>query len=64
MEEKTKELQRCLQAMYKEPDGNLGWSFDYSFLKRVSDMSENYEERISMEQLDAALLSILNIDQP
>lgn len=49
--------------MYKAPDGNLGWSFDYSFLKSVSDKSEDFEETVSMEQLDSALLAILNLEK-
>lgn len=63
MEEKIKQLQKCLESMYKTPDDNLGWSFDYSFLKAVSDKSESFEESISMEQLDSALLSILNLEK-
>jgi hypothetical protein len=63
MEEKIKQLQKCLESMYKAPDDNLGWSFDYSFLKSVAEKAGGFGEQISMEQLDSALLSILNLEQ-
>jgi len=42
---------------YNKPDKN-GWSFDYSFIQRISDRAKKYEDGISMEDVETILFSL------
>jgi hypothetical protein len=42
---------------YDKPDKN-GWSFNYGFIQRISDKAKQYDDGISMEDVDAILLSL------
>ena len=44
---------------HNSPDKN-GWSFDYLFIQRIADRARQYEDGISMEDVNAILLSLVD----
>ena len=42
---------------YSKPDKN-GWSFDYKFIKKTAERAQQYDDGVSMEDVEAVLCAL------
>lgn len=55
------EIAKLLKGLLLDIKENNGWAFDYDTLHNIAIEAEDYEDSISMEEVESVLLAIIEL---